>query len=418
MSISEDDPLPAKDIILQYERFQYGPPREVWDSGFHTDQLNDVTMYVSSGASVSAPSENLGFYFGGVRADDWGPLIYEKLSPTTESDKFITVDMSEMRNNKWVNHTLPKYVAGRANAEAIWVPVSEQGIVVVLGGVVNPTAVDELNPPSKEEKSESKRVSPGFMESVSVYDVAEDKWYSNLHSPSSALSLSGFHLIHLLTDHGRYIQNTTGDIPPQLARFCSVYASAQDASSHNIYIYGGNDGIDLIDGPSDDVYVLSLPSFEWVKLYNGIKEHGRSGHRCVKPSPVQTLVLGGQYIDMDHPLGGGFIQVLNLSTGRFQNRYYPESNEEYRVPDMVVGKIGGRLVTLGALPCLPFSSFLFLSLPFSSCSLPFDDCSQSNRPLARQVVPPKHPPSPGQTTLSPPSSARNTPGPYRRGTLT
>ncbi|PLN83713.1 hypothetical protein BDW42DRAFT_164510 [Aspergillus taichungensis] len=310
----EDEPLPAEDTILQYERYQYGPPREGWESGLHTDKLNDVTMYVSSGASVSAPSENLGFYFGGMRADNWGPLTYGDSSSLTESDNFITVDMSEMRDNRWANRTLPEYVAGRAYAEVVWVPVSEQGVVVVLGGVVNPAAMDGYSPLNKEETSESKRVSPGFMESVSVYDIAEQKWY---------------------------IQNTTGDIPPQLARFCSVYASAQDDSSHNIYIYGGNDGIDPTEIPSDDVYVLSLPSFEWIKLYSGVKEHGRSGHRCVKPHPDQMLVLGGLYKNKYESLGGGFIQVLNLTTGRFQNTYDPGNLKEYRVPDMVVGRIGG-----------------------------------------------------------------------------
>lgn len=178
-----DETPPAGNSILGYERYQYGPPRENWHSGFYSDQLNnDVTMYVSSGASVSAPSENLGFYFGGMRTDDWGPIFFSEASKLTESDKFITVDMSEMRDNKWANHTLPEYVVGRANAEAVWVPVSGQGIVVVLGGVVNPAGMDGFSDLTKEEESESKRVSPGFMESVSVYDVAEDKWYWNLHS--------------------------------------------------------------------------------------------------------------------------------------------------------------------------------------------------------------------------------------------
>ena len=153
-------------------------------------------MYVSSGASVSAPSEHLGFYFGGMRADDWGSIsVSGNSSELTESDKLITVDMSEMRNNKWANYTVPEYVVGRANAEAVWVPVSEQGIVVVIGGVVNPVGILGPSNPilgssdlSKEEESESKRVSPGFMESVSVYDVAENKWYWNLRSPLWALA--------------------------------------------------------------------------------------------------------------------------------------------------------------------------------------------------------------------------------------
>ncbi|PLB37796.1 uncharacterized protein BDW47DRAFT_117778 [Aspergillus candidus] len=314
----DDDPPPAEDYTIGYERYEYDGHREKWRSGFRGDKLdNDVTMYVSNGASVSAPSENLGFYFSGIQRKDRGPIylhgIHDNMTEITESDTFVTVDMSKMRGNKWANHTLPEYVVGRANAEAVWVPVSGKGIVVILGGVINPAALDGWSTPSKEDQSESKKVSPGFMESVSVYDVAENKWY---------------------------IQKTTGDIPPQLARFCSVYASAPDDSSHNIYIYGGNNGTSPLDPPSDDVYVLSLPSFEWIKLYSGVKEHGRTGHRCVKPYPDQMLVLGGQYMDVTKPLGGGFIQVLNLNTGRFQNKYN-SAHEEYRVPNMVAGRIGG-----------------------------------------------------------------------------
>lgn len=143
----------------------------------------------------------------------------------------------------------------------------------------------------------------------------------------------------------RYLQNTTGDIPPQLTQFCSVYASAPDGFSHNIYIYGGYDGLSTQNTPSDDVYVLSLPSFSWIKLYSGNSIHGRSGHRCVKPYPDQMLVLGGVHLDPTHCLDGGVIQVFNLNTGRFQNSYSPKVWSEYKVPDLVTAVIGGEYVS-------------------------------------------------------------------------
>lgn len=143
----------------------------------------------------------------------------------------------------------------------------------------------------------------------------------------------------------RYLQNTTGDIPPQLTQFCSIHASAQDGSSHNIYIYGGYDGLSMENTPSDDVYVLSLPSFSWIKLYSGNTTHGRSGHRCVKPYPDQMLVLGGVHLDPTHCLDGGVIQVFNLNTGRFQNTYNPNVWNEYKVPDLITTVIGGEYVS-------------------------------------------------------------------------
>ncbi|KAL4792009.1 hypothetical protein BDV19DRAFT_392498 [Aspergillus venezuelensis] len=87
-------------------------------------------------------------------------------------------------------------------------------------------------------------------------------------------------------------------------------------------------------------YVLTVPSFEWIKLYDGDGEqYGRRQHKCVKPYPDQMLVLGGMKrvasdcIDM--------IRVFNLNTGRFQDSYNPDVWGEYEVPDLVAGRIGG-----------------------------------------------------------------------------
>ena len=140
----------------------------------------------------------------------------------------------------------------------------------------------------------------------------------------------------------RYVQNTTGDIPPALTQFCSVYASASDGSSHNIYIYGGYDRLDKDSDPSDDVYVLSVPSFEWIKLFSGQRQHGRHGHKCVKPYPDKMLILGGRYKTATDCLEGGIVQVFNLNTGRFQDKYDPKVWSEYKVPDLVTGRIGGE----------------------------------------------------------------------------
>lgn len=155
------------------------------------------------------------------------------------------------------------------------------------------------------------------------------------HAQSSTLSIA-------LT-RTRYQQNTTGDIPPQLTLFCSVVAEAEDRSSFNIYIYGGYDGINATEIPSDDVYVLSIPSFTWIKVYSGQPTHGRTGHKCVKVYPDQMFVLGGQFAG--NPaicLDGGIIQVFNLNTLRFQDSYNPLNWSAYEVPSLITSQIGGK----------------------------------------------------------------------------
>ena len=87
--------------------------------------------------------------------------------------------------------------------------------------------------------------------------------------------------------------------------------------------------------------MLSLPSFEWIKLYEGDSENsGRKQHKCAKPYPDKMLVLGGTQnspVDCIEP-----IRVFNLNTGRFQDTYDPEDWEEYKVTDLVSGRIGGE----------------------------------------------------------------------------
>ncbi|KAI9824064.1 MAG: hypothetical protein M1832_002132 [Thelocarpon impressellum] len=307
---------PAADSVLGYERYQFGPPRETWQPGFYDGQLPDgVTRYVTAGAGVSIPSENLGFYFSGMRARGWGDVRARgrsQYNATVVADTLISIDMSTMRDEVWKNVTIPTGIPGRANAELVWVPVAERGLLVAIGGVIEPEwAFRSLSDEAKQNTS------PGFMKSVPVYDIKSQKWYE---------------------------QDTSGDTPPQLTQFCSVVASSKDASSHNIYIYGGYDGIEDANAPSDDVYVLSVPSFIWTKVYSGTAGHGRRSHKCAKVYPDQMLVVGGQSQQLDtyNCLAGGVIQVFNLNTLKWQDNYDPAVWSEYKVPDVVIAKIGGK----------------------------------------------------------------------------
>ncbi|KGO53221.1 Galactose oxidase/kelch, beta-propeller [Penicillium expansum] len=309
------DPPPANQV-LSYAAYQYGAYRSAWAPGWNQEYLTtNVTRYITNGAAASASRENLGFYFSGMRASDWGDFNINQLQSNQTADTLITLDMSSMSNGKWTNSTLPSYIPARSNAELVWVPVSESGALVAIGGVVEPIQFFRNGKANSTRTEESKKISPTFMEKVSVFDVGSGTWY---------------------------LQNTTGDIPPQLTEFCSVLASAADGSSHNIYIYGGYDGLNYNANPSDDVYILSLPSFKWVKAYNGTNTHSRSGHQCIKAYPNQMLAVGGQHVDSTHCLEGGIIVNFNLNTLSFEDKYDPTNWSEYKVPDPVTKLIGGN----------------------------------------------------------------------------
>jgi hypothetical protein len=121
-------------------------------------------------------------------------------------------------------------------------------------------------------------------------------------------------------------------------------ASAQDGSSHNIYWYGGFDGIHPTQQFNDNVWILSIPSFMWMQVKPGTATHGRAGHKCVKPYPDQMLVIGGySQLSGTSPkcLEDGIIQIFNLSSVEWIDSYDPSVWSNYTVPDMIVSMIGG-----------------------------------------------------------------------------
>ena len=172
------------------------------------------------------------------------------------------------------------------------------------------------------------------MTTVSIYDIDKSLWYE---------------------------QETSGKNPGQLTQGCTVVASAQDGSSHNIYWYGGYDGISLVspDSFNDDVWVLSVPSFIWTKVKSGDVGHARAGHRCVKPYPDQMIVFGGYTAlsgTVPKCVDGGLVQIFNLSSAEWIESYNPTQWSEYSVPSAIFQKIGGSEKG-GALATAPQGGF-------------------------------------------------------------
>ncbi|KAN0087300.1 hypothetical protein V8E54_000988 [Elaphomyces granulatus] len=312
---------PAANLILEYEQ-HHGLKNNInglpWPSFIQTSLPDGLTRYVTSGGAVSIPSENFRFYFSGVRGQNWGVITDDGQSANVTANTLITVGVNvpTVSHETWSNETLSESVPGRINAELVWIPVSQLGVLIAIGGVLYSDALTRVNLTATQAAA-SNKTSPTFMQTVPVYDIANRTWY---------------------------MQQTSGDIPPQLTLFCSVVAAAVDNSSYNIYIYGGYDGIDSSHATSDDVYVLSIPSFTWIKVYSGTSTHGRTGHKCVKVYPDQMFVLGGIHQGDGRVmcLEGGIIQVFNLNTLKFQDSYSPTTWSEYNVPSLVTAQIGGN----------------------------------------------------------------------------
>ncbi|KAF5019644.1 hypothetical protein F66182_8348 [Fusarium sp. NRRL 66182] len=309
---------PDQDEVMAYHAYQYGPDKPTWEAGFKDETLDEgVTRYVAYGGAANAPSENLAWYFSGLRSSTKGPFFTNDANAraTNVSDTLITLDMKEQLFETWTNTTLPSSVKGRANPELVWVPVGERGILVVLGGVVYPQWAGRSGSSINEEESEEQ--SPEFMQTIDVYDIANDEWY----------------------------KQETKDGPGTRTRGCAVVASASDRSSFNIFYYGGFDGINAMDPFSDEVWALSLPSFTWTQINEGKAIHARVGHKCFMPYPDQMLVFGGYTPQAGRAitcLDQGPIVNFNLTSGEWVDGYDPDEFSDYGVHEKIQSQIGGN----------------------------------------------------------------------------
>lgn len=135
--------LPDPDQVLYYRASGYGVPDQKFIPGFDGGKLPDgMTRYVTYGGAANAPSENKAWYFGGSRSPLGGPIYQpvfnNSLNPIDVSNTLVTLDLSESQSETWTNVTLPPNIPSRANPSVVWVPVGDQGILVVLGGVAYP----------------------------------------------------------------------------------------------------------------------------------------------------------------------------------------------------------------------------------------------------------------------------------------
>jgi hypothetical protein len=92
------------------------------------------------------------------------------------------------------------------------------------------------------------------MAEIKIYDIDSGTW-------------------HTQTANGNPFPQSgdSGDqIPEDRQSGCSVVMAAPDKSSYNIYVYSGTSDQFGIPGKRlNDLWVLSLPSFNWIKLWAG-----------------------------------------------------------------------------------------------------------------------------------------------------
>lgn len=104
------------------------------------------------------------------------------------------------------------------------------------------------------------------------------------------------------------------------------------------YLYGGRGANNVF---FDDMWVLSLPSFTWTKLYEG--KSPRFGHTCHQVAERTLLTVGG-IVDFNYSgncdwefKGVGVMDISTLTWGSV----FDANPKAYEVPGVVYKDIGG-----------------------------------------------------------------------------
>lgn len=290
-----------------YSLWSYDTDSQRWDQ---YDVSSMAPSRPSNGLAAEAPTLGLGFYFNGEldsgsSAETGWFRDYRKdflegmvvINTTSQTAANVSTEMA-------VGNT------PRTRGGAAYIPgIGGSGVLAIMGGTYKPRDV-----PDEWEISDS--ASFASMDNITIFDVGaylrnetEQLWYS---------------------------QNATGDIPGPRAYFCTVLVSTEDSLVHNIYVYAGRGPDNTI---YDDVYVLSIPSFTWTKVF-GPATSPRFGHTCHQVGDQMITVGGQRYTDLGQQLPCDWetqgVAIFNLSSTQWGDVFKPvESTAPYTVPSQV-----------------------------------------------------------------------------------
>ncbi|KAK4100769.1 hypothetical protein N658DRAFT_426893 [Parathielavia hyrcaniae] len=246
---------------------EYPSPRTA--AGKYADAGGDQPVQrAAEGAGISVPELGLSWYFGGHldmhTTPSWSNQIarvylkslLEFTHPGYTNDAVYSLAdrTGAGEGGAYRNITEGGLQAGdafpeRADGVLVFVPGwGEKGVLIGLAGGSNNTFVDDLW-------------------RLDVYDIATSEWYH---------------------------QETTGEAPSVRVNPCAVTASAPDASSFQIYLYGGQNLVPYREQVQySDMYILTIPAFVWIKVpVPPDNPPARAGHTCTLRDG-QIIIVGG-----------------------------------------------------------------------------------------------------------------------------
>ncbi|GAP84877.2 putative kelch domain-containing protein [Rosellinia necatrix] len=312
-------------------------------AGRYSDAGGAAVQRAAEGAGVSVPELGLSWYFGGHL--DWATTpgwsdqvarVYLKSLLEFTHPGYANAQVDSLghsgaprpggayRNITWAGDQGGDGFAERADAALVYVPGwGPSGVLLGLGGgaVGGNDTTDAF----------------ASMATIDVYDIASSRWYHQATSSSSG--------------------GDSGSMPRARVNACAVVFSAPDASSFNVYMYGGQDLLPV--GRQEqyaDVWILTVPSFTWVRVEAaGAAPAARAGHSCAARDG-QMVVVGGYGAAGGAACEAPGVYVLDASELAWRPSFAaggraPDAEDAgntvlagsrgYRVPDAVQSVVGG-----------------------------------------------------------------------------
>ncbi|KAF9871427.1 hypothetical protein CkaCkLH20_11074 [Colletotrichum karsti] len=298
-------------------------------AGNYSTDSNIAVQRSSEGAGLSVPELGLSWYFGGhldqSTTQGWSihtPRVYLKSLLEFTHPGFMNTGVNSLRGAGAADGGVFRNITEgglqdteafpeRADGVLVFVPGwGPRGVLIGMAGGSADTFVDDLG-------------------TLDVYDIATSEWYH---------------------------QKTTGDKPSVRVNPCAVIASAPDASSSQIYFFGGQNLQPYKEQTQyNDMYILTIPSFTWIKVDEGSGvPTPRAGHTC-SMRDGQMIVVGG-YIGQSQTCDKQPVYVFDASNLEWKSKFEAADHPAdlspdnsvlagsygYKVPGKVQSVIGGN----------------------------------------------------------------------------
>ena len=229
--VKEQDPSPPLNVwTLKVD----GKGSGAWTKALGSDDQAFSNMVRTTRASI-AQGPDTGWVLNGQETSP---------GPNQFVSGMIEVDMG---SNKFTNlsttDAFPQpFQTGRLQFVPTW---GSKGILVSFGGSTK----------SNEWPSDN---------SIPVYDIANQTWVN---------------------------QTVTGDNPRWRNWFCAEGIQSP-TGTYEILMYGGYDAMGTDAVAYDDIHILTLPAFHWIRVPYDAR-NPRGGHTCNAAGGAQILVVGG-----------------------------------------------------------------------------------------------------------------------------